>query len=943
MSIRKNELYVPPEKRHTTMRILLSYLFLVFLLPMSGYCQIGISPIGIGGGGSSLEIFGPDDATPGTLYTYTVMGGSSLTWLCTGCEFELGGSLPPSYGKWPWNSKVLAGNGYDPTFASPSRSDAAQEFADLIFSYRYDHRGRIIAKKIPGQDGEVRMVYDQLDRLVLAQDAKQQPRNEWSFTSYDALGRPVASGLCINGASHDALRAQLENTVAYEVFSGNDYGWTAFPFGDAGTSKVDLLTVTYYDSYDAVDLRRYDFRAVDAFSGNGHFEGKKDRVRGMLTATKVMPLSGEDWLWTVTHYDRKGRPVQIVADNHLYGMDVVSTLIHDFNGRTERTHLSHTVNSKTTEILKCFELDHAGRILQSYYSINGAPEQLLASFAYNELGEMVKKTLGDNLQQIDYGYNIRGWLESINQLELTAPQSGQPKDLWGMELSYDHGFEKNQFNGNIAGARWASARNEDIHAYGYQYDGLNRIKQADYRYSEDLQANWSRDKQDFTVFGIEYDANGNILKLNRQGAIGKNSEGDWLYGAMDRLDYTYEANRLIAVDDRAGTDGVAGDFTDLHSRYCSTSMAEYAYDANGSLTQDDNKGLSGMKYNHLNLPTEVTTEEGLVKYGYDAAGIKLWKQVWKGGVLEKRTDYVGEFVYLNGEIEFIGHEEGRFLPKKEETGYKSEFHYKDHLGNLRLSFREESVTRTATMEDAEEEEEFENWGETRVWANGIAGFAHTGISVAETDGANASRTMGPATAFKVEKGDVIKVTAYSRYENGGNFGTSNTPLPSIGAGTNFGLEGAGFLNNGLGIQFSRIMPGNGNFSRPQAYAIIRLLDKDGEEVYSESQLVENTAGSYQALSLELEVIQGDAEYAVVYVANESRMRIYFDDISIDHSRLVWQENSYYPFGMGIKPLDYEPEGSHRFTYNGKEEGRSYGISRIRAKRLRCPAGEIPQD
>ena len=98
-------LCVRSKKIHRAMRIL-SYLFLVFLLPMSGYCQIGISPIGIGGGGSSLEMYGPTEATPGALYTYTASGAGSLTWQCTGCEFELGGSLPPSYGKWPTRVQV---------------------------------------------------------------------------------------------------------------------------------------------------------------------------------------------------------------------------------------------------------------------------------------------------------------------------------------------------------------------------------------------------------------------------------------------------------------------------------------------------------------------------------------------------------------------------------------------------------------------------------------------------------------------------------------------------------------------------------------------------------------------------------------------------------------------------------------------------------------------
>ena len=85
---------------------------------------------------------------------------------------------------------------------------------------------------------------------------------------------------------------------------------------------------------------------------------------------------------------------------------------------------------------------------------------------------------------------------------------------------------------------------------------------------------------------------------------------------------------------------------------------------------------------------------------------------------------------------------------------------------------------------------------------------------------------------------------------------------------------------------------------------------------SHEQFIEQGADSYQELSLSLRVENGDAIYAAVFVANESASDVFFDDIAIEHKRLIWQENAYYPFGMAIKPLDYEPDGSHRWKYNG---------------------------
>ena len=52
------------------------------------------------------------------------------------------------------------------------------------------------------------------------------------------------------------------------------------------------------------------------------------------------------------------------------------------------------------------------------------------------------------------------------------------------------------------------------------------------------------------------------------------------------------------------------------------------------------------------------------------------------------------------------------------------------------------------------------------------------------------------------------------------------------------------------------------------------------------------------------------------------MDVYFDDFSLAHKRLMWQENSYYPFGMAMSSIDQTGSPHHRFTYSGKEEEES---------------------
>jgi hypothetical protein len=58
------------------------------------------------------------------------------------------------------------------------------------FQYRYDEFRRLSQKKVPGA-GWVYMVYDNRDRLVMTQDANQRANNQWMFTKFDDLNRPV--------------------------------------------------------------------------------------------------------------------------------------------------------------------------------------------------------------------------------------------------------------------------------------------------------------------------------------------------------------------------------------------------------------------------------------------------------------------------------------------------------------------------------------------------------------------------------------------------------------------------------------------------------------------------------------------------------------------------------------------------------------------------------
>lgn len=89
---------------------------------------------------------------------------------------------------------------------------------ELCFRYEYDARQRMIAKKVPGADW-VYMVYDNRDRLVFTQDGNMRSKSpdQWMYTRYDNLNRPVETGIMSYTGSWSSLitntQAQADGSV----------------------------------------------------------------------------------------------------------------------------------------------------------------------------------------------------------------------------------------------------------------------------------------------------------------------------------------------------------------------------------------------------------------------------------------------------------------------------------------------------------------------------------------------------------------------------------------------------------------------------------------------------------------------------------------------------------------------------------------------------------
>ena len=101
-----------------------------------------------------------------------------------------------------------------------------------------------------------------------------------------------------------------------------------------------------------------------------------------------------------------------------------------------------------------------------------------------------------------------------------------------------------------------------------------------------------------------------------------------------------------------------------------------------------------MEYNYLKLPKKVTFADGkTISYQYLSNGKKLKETTSTGDV----TDYVGNVIYKNGALYQISHDEGRVI-QNASGSYDYEFDIKDHLGSLRVSFKDSLGIAKTTQE-----------------------------------------------------------------------------------------------------------------------------------------------------------------------------------------------------------------------------------------------------
>lgn len=549
-------------------------------------------------------------------------------------------------------------------------------------TYQYNSMAQLIGQNTP-DGGTSNFIYDGKSRLRFSQNAKQLADGKYSYTKYDELGRitevgeSALTGLVFGTSDATEKAANLSNAnlaifpatdnkqITHTVYSDpapasvTYYGKPqrylqnrvsyVFIDNDPALSGDEYYTYYSYDSHGNVEWliqqdqelgKNFIAYEYDLISGKvlkvRYNENRMDRffhrysydVQNRLCKVETS-RDGELWDADAKYKYYPHGPLQRneIGEDNVQGLDNIYTI----QGWIKAVNTPHLNSS-----------DDPG-------SDNGNPNPVTAGLPF-ETYQVARDRFGMILNYYKGDYTRSGSYLN-NSASAPTPANLGVNDLYAQANTSTNAPDL--YNGNISS--WVHSQLDVMDPTGsapkvaradlFKYDVLNRIKQ-----NVDLQQNgisWNAigagaNAADTYKTGYTYDANGNILTLNRFDQAGDQ---------MDNLSYTYDngasgaafqKNQLSAVNEGTGTNTVdgRGDIEGAHT---------YTYDGIGNLITDvsQERLADNSVYGLHTVTTDISwTVYGKIKeilkdidfagnhhkeritFSYDASGNRTKKEVW---------------------------------------------------------------------------------------------------------------------------------------------------------------------------------------------------------------------------------------------------------------------------------------------------------------------------
>ncbi len=284
-------------------------------------------------------------------------------------------------------------------------------------------------KTIDENGNESEVFQDGLERTRLSREHLSETESADTYFAFDGYGNigTVTTPLeYVYNYMYDE-----HNRLSQKTIPGG--GATEYFYYDNDFLELTILpnghrTYNYYDTYDRLRVTSLDgpegpSTNIIENTYDNNFGASNSAFNGKLSTQRVRVLGTNDWLSTDFTYDAFGRVVAQAADNYVNGSDDISTSYDNADNikNIMREHTSSYVPSldiSTTNII-----DHAFRVTRVEHGVDAFPVVDICRMGYdNEDRPWVKRLSGNDpagtvLQTINYGYNSRGWLTNINQVD----------------------------------------------------------------------------------------------------------------------------------------------------------------------------------------------------------------------------------------------------------------------------------------------------------------------------------------------------------------------------------------------------------------------------------------------------------------------------------------------------------------------------------------------
>jgi RHS repeat-associated protein len=578
-------------------------------------------------------------------------------------------------------------------------------------TYAYTSNNNLRKQETP-DGGTTTFKFDNLGRIFLSQNAKQETSNRYSYSFYDNLSRITESG-------------------EVEIIDGEGGSGTSpisIPADESFLSNIGAVRAHIENNERIHVVKNYYDKSIADFSG---LSLEQENLRNRVSASLIYDyhfanayhldnnyLNGihysYDILGNVKTVYRDIRDAQFtdIEDIHDNGdpVSVVKRIEYDYELLSGNVKMVRYQDGEDDAFYHKYTYDADNRLIQAEISRDKVYWENLAEYEYYLHGPLARTTLGDKqVQALDYAYTLQGWLKSVNGLPanefgLEGDAASFAKDAFSFELHYNNQDYRKIAGGTIPTAH-PSAQKMDVkfrdlyngnipninkHYYQgtfldsesegsayavkqfstynwYEYDQLNRIKAYnDYTpeatgvnpggggLGESLNPGAIADRID-RITGYTYDQDGNLITLMRKGY--DTQSDDWLL--MDDFSYNYNTtpghklnSQLVYVDEAQTDVGLFENDIDEQKD------GDLVYDNIGNLIVDHSEG-SFIAWNPIGKVKEIEKIGSIPTFKNDpgtdglflAHGLKLEFEYDPAGQRISKTDYqINQILpqYING-------------------------------------------------------------------------------------------------------------------------------------------------------------------------------------------------------------------------------------------------------------------------------------------------------